>query len=80
MTKCEVSKFLEVIKTLYPGLNPKMFITDDCATFWNSYIGAFPENTGTLRLLCAWHAKRSVSERVKNEFGASSSEALLAFC
>ena len=58
------------IKTIVGNLEPKVFMTDDAAAYWNAF-EATMDCSKTKRLLCIWHVDRNwrkkVIELVKGE-------------
>ncbi|KAK5966185.1 hypothetical protein GCK32_013978 [Trichostrongylus colubriformis] len=69
MDKQAVNKFFEIVSELCPDLSPKYFMTDNCNTFWNSFLDVFPEAAkGTKRLLCSWHVQCAVFDEFNTMF------------
>ena len=51
-------------KSVVGNLEPKVFMTDDAAAYWNAFSGTM-ECTATKRLLCIWHVDRNWRNKLK---------------
>ncbi|KHJ90428.1 zinc finger, C2H2 type [Oesophagostomum dentatum] len=68
MTHAEISRLFEEIRRTAPEFDPKYFMSDDAAAFFNGFKEVFP-HSHTKKLLCSWHVlqsmKRAASTKMK---------------